>query len=170
METLIIFVGVLQDMAISLGVGVSTMAVLNFFLAIRDGKIDETERSFMGITYFVLRIAMVTILFTMAILAYFGFANEGSVYFNNYIIAQFILIGVLYINAILMTLHIMPSTFGPAIQASTWYTLGILLAFYAQGVEGFSMLTFLLGYITMFLMAVAIINGVMAHLKSLKSN
>lgn len=162
METLIFTAGILLTFGISLGVGSSTLAVLNFFLAIRDGKIEDTERRFMGITYIVLRIAMMIILFSSATLALF----IGQEYFTTYTLAQFLLIGILYLNAILMTLRVMPNTFGPAIQASTWYTLGLLLAFYNQGVTEFSMTTFLLSYLAIFLIAVAIINGVMGYLKS----
>ena len=161
-----LFTGVLLAMGISLGVGASTMAVLNFFLAIKDGKIEETERNFMGLTYVVLRVDMVVILFTATISAYFGFSNIGNAYFTSYTLAQFMLIGILYINAILMTLRIMPSTFGPAIQASTWYTLGIMLALTTQGIQEFTMTTFFLCYLALFLVATAIINGVMGYLKS----
>ena len=38
METLFIFVTILLSMGISLGVGASTLAILNFFAAIKDGK------------------------------------------------------------------------------------------------------------------------------------
>ncbi len=162
METLIFTAGILLTMGISLGVGSSTLAILNFFIAIRDGKIEETEKHFMGITYIVLRIAMMIILFSSATLALI----IGQEYFTTYTFTQFLLIGILYLNAILMTLRIMPSTFGPAIQASTWYTLGLLLAFYNQGVTEFSITTFLLSYLAIFLIAVAIINSVMGYLKS----
>lgn len=166
MEALFLFVAILLSMGISLGVGASTMAVLSFFVAIKDGKIDPTERSFMGITYIVLRIAMVVILLSAGTMAYLGAAEMGASYFSNYVIAQFTLIGVLYINAILMTLRVMPSTFGPAIQASSWYTLGLLMAFYNQGVTDFTMTTFCLAYLAMFILALMIINGAMNYLKS----
>lgn len=153
-------------MGISLGVGASTIAILNFFIAIKDGKIEETERAFMGITYKVLRVSMVIILFSAATLAYLGASNLGAFYFDNYVIAQFVVIGALYMNAILMTLHVMPSTFGPAIQASSWYTLGFLSAFYSLGLIDFTMTTFLVGYLAIFALALILINGIMSHLKS----
>ena len=170
METLILVVAVVQAMGISLGVGSSTLAILNFFLAIKDGKIDETERHFMGITYMILRIAMVIILFSTLFLSYIGYNNFGVEYFTTYTIAQLILITVLFTNAILMTMRIMPSTFGPALQASSWYTFGFLTAIYLNGLTTFSLVTFLLCYLALFLIAVAVVNGVMAHLRSLKTN
>lgn len=166
METLFIFVTVLLSIGISLGVGASTIAILNFFIAIKDGKIEENERAFMGITYKVLRVSMVIILFSAATLAYLGASNVGALYFNNYVIAQFLVIGALYMNAILMTLRVMPSTFGPAIQASSWYTLGFLSAFYSLGLIDFTMTTFLVGYLAIFALALILINGIMSHLKS----
>lgn len=170
METLILVVSVVQAMGISLGVGSSTLAILNFFLAIKDGKIDETERHFMGITYVILRISMVIILFSTLFLSYIGYNNFGVEYFTTYTIAQLILITVLFTNAILMTMRIMPSTFGPALQASSWYTFGFLTAIYLNGLTTFSLVTFLLCYLALFLIAVAVVNGVMAHLRSLKTN
>lgn len=166
METIIIAVAVLQAMGISLGVGSSTLAVLNFFIAIKDGKIDETEKHFMGITYTILRIAMVIILLGSLILAYYGFMTEGVAYFTSFVITQFVFITILYINATLMTLHIMPSSFGPAIQASSWYTLGFTLALYTNGVNDMAFTSYAFIYLFMFIIAYSVINGVMSHLRN----
>jgi len=165
METFILITSVLQSMAISLGVGSSTLAILNFFVALQDGKIDETERHFMGATYIILRVSMVMILLTTIILAYFGMTSFGNDYFTNYNIAQFVLIAVLYINTILMTLQTMPSKYGPALQASSWYTLGILSTLYAYGYDSFKITTFIVGYLVMFIVLAAIVNGVFSHLR-----
>jgi multisubunit Na+/H+ antiporter MnhG subunit len=79
---------------------------------------------------------------------------------------QLIALGVLFLNAILMTLHKMPSTFGPAIQAGNWYTLGFLTSLKALGVVDFSMSQFFLAYVTWLVLAVAIVNGAMALMKA----
>lgn len=163
-------IGIAQAMGISLGVGSSTLAVLNFFHAIADGKIDETERNFMGVTYTVLRVSMGIILVTSLILAFLGYQASGYEYFTNYIVIQSILVAILFINAFLMTLRIMPSTFGPAIQASAWYSLGFLSALTAQYLVNIKLVSFFLGYITLFLLFVSIINGVMAYLKEKRQN
>ncbi len=166
METITILVGVLQSMGISLGVGGSTLAILNFFYAISDGKIDETERNFMGITYTVLRVAMGVILFTALAVAAIGYSAIGTEFFGNYIIAQAILVFMLFFNAFLMTKRVMPSTFGPAIQASSWYSLGFLAAFMAQGITNISIWVFLFAYAALIFFAISLINGVMAYLKA----
>lgn len=166
METIIIIFSVVQSLGISLGAGASTIAVLNFFHAIADGKIDETERNFMGITYKVLRIMMTTILVSTFILAYFGYLTQGLEYFTSYTIAQIVLILTLFLNAFLMTLRVMPSTFGPAIQVSSWYTFGFILALIPHNLTDFSLLTFVLAYLTFIVCVISLINSVMAHLKA----
>lgn len=159
-------VAILQMISISLGVGSSTLAVLNFFTALKDGKIDETERNFMGVTYTVLRVAMVLILVSTAILAYFGYSREGVGYFDHYVMSQLILLAILYLNAILMTKHIVPSSVGPAIQASAWYTLGIIATLFSRGVDTLDFFNYILLYLSIFTVTFIVINSAMIYLKS----
>ena len=159
------FIAILQSFSISLGVGSSTLAIINFFTAIADGTIDDTERRMMGVVYVVLRVAMVAILITTVLLTgakllYIPFSQLGAFTFG-----QMTVLFVLYLNAALMTAHLMPSTFGPAIQAGSWYTLGTLAALAPLGVTTFNYLEFLVGYITWVVLAVAIVNGTMAIMK-----
>jgi len=165
MEISVLALSIIQSMGISLGVGGSTLAILNFFHAIEDGKIDETERNFMGVTYLVLRVAMGIILVASLILSFIGYNNIGPDYFTGYVAAQSILIAVLFVNAYLMTVRVMPSTFGPAIQAASWYTLGFLMAIFAQGFTHINTLLFIFGYATFIFFAISFINSVMAYLK-----
>lgn len=166
MEWILIVVAVLQSVAISLGVGSSTIAILNFFVAIKDGTIEPSERAMMGIVYIVLRIAMVAILVTMATWSLQGYALLGGAYFTPFVISQWFLVAVLYTNAVLMTKRIMPSTFGPAIQASTWYTLGITTSLIPLGLTGYSLFHFFLGYIAVIVLAVGVVNGMMSAMKA----
>lgn len=166
MEILFVGLSILQNIAISLGVGSSTLAVVNFFVAIADGKIDETERKMMGVTYTVLRVAMVNILITtIAILCIQSFILTGIVP-TEFIMYQLILISMLFINSLLMTKRLMPSTFGPAIQAGSWYTLGILTALEPFGLTNFSLVQFLLIYAAVIVLGVSLVNGMMAYLKA----
>lgn len=161
-----IIFSIIQSMGISLGVGCSTLAILNFFHAIADGKIDEAERNFMGVTYLVLRVAMGIILASTLVLITVGYLNFGYEYFSSYLVAQIILISILYINAILMTVRVMPSTFGPGIQAATWYALGFMMALSANIDLHVNFLVFILAYVTLVLFAVSLVNAVMAYLKA----
>jgi hypothetical protein len=162
MEIFIILGTILQGTAIALGMGASTLAIANFFVAIADGTIDPSERKMMGVVYIVLRVAMMLILTTFVLLLTLDYLSGNPVMLN---LAQLTLIAVLFINAALMTKRIMPSTVGPALQASTWYTLGILTALVPLGITAFSYPQFLLGYATVIVLAVSLVNGMMAYLK-----
>ena len=166
MNTILILVAILQSFAVSLGVGSSTLAVTNFFVAIADGKIDETERKMMGIAYIILRVAMVLILITTLLLMVGSLARTDSMLLTPFTVGQLVALLVLYVNAILMTLRIMPSTFGPAFQAGSWYTLGTLQALFALSLTHFTYLQFFLSYIAALVLMVSVINGTMAYLKS----
>lgn len=163
---LITFMAILQSFAISLGVGSSTLAIVNFFAAIADGTIEETERRMMGIVYIVLRIAMVLILLTTIFLVCTSYSTGELFSMAAFTYGQLLALAVLFINAMLMSAHIMPSTFGPSIQAGSWYTLGTLAALVPLGLTEFTFTQFLLAYITWVVLATAIVNGTMAILKS----
>ncbi len=163
-----VLVALIASMATSLGVGSSTLAIINFFVAIADGKIDETERRMMGNVYIVLRVAMVILFFTLTLKTGFDAYHLGADAFTPALFASWTVLGVLYLNAILMTLRIMPSTFGPGIQAGSWYTLGGLTALLSIGISASSYLIFVMAYVTFITFAVSLVNGIMAILKAKK--
>lgn len=163
-----VLIAIIQSIAISLGVGCSTLAIVNFFVAIADGKIDENERRMMGIVYVLLRIAMILIVTSSLILSLYYFFGRGEHYISAFAMGMWILIVMLFINSFLMTKHIMPSTIGPALQASTWYTLGILMALVPLGLGRFSYFEFIVGYLAAIALAVSVVNGTMSYLKSKK--
>ena len=169
MEMIFILVSILQSIAISLGVGCSTLAIINFFVALADGKIDDNERKMMGVVYVLLRIAMVVILITTASLAYISFSKNSVQLGSAFSLSIWTLVAVLYTNAVLMTKRVMPSTIGPALQAATWYTLGVLTALVPLQLTNFSYFQFLFGYCAVIALAVTIVNGVMGHLKQKRS-
>lgn len=174
MTFIIVLVSILQSFAISLGVGSSTLAIVNFFAAISDGTIEPTERRMMGIVYVILRISMIAILVTSLFLFIVNYSYGAAA--TAFAWAQLTALGVLFINAMLMTAHIIPSTFGPAIQAGSWYTLGTLSALALLGLNTFNYTEFFLAYVTWIVLAIGIVNGAMeiqkmkAHKKSSTEN
>jgi len=153
MTSIAITAGILQSIFISLGVGSSTLAILNFFSAIKDGNIDQTERRMMGIVYFILRVSMVGILVTtLALLAPILTSDVSML--ANVSIAQLIIIAVLFANAALMTMRKMPAKYGPGIQAGSWYTLGIIAALQLQGLVDYSVTDFIIGHILVMVVAI----------------
>ncbi len=168
MSILFILTIVLQAISVALGVGSSTLAITNFFVAIADGRISEDERKMMGIVYIMLRIAMVIIFITTTILTIIGYSKLGVSTFTPFLLAVWTLIIVLFTNAWLMTHHYMPSTIGPALQASSWYTLGVLMALTEINIMPSSYIVFFLSYLTTLFFAIAVVNGIMAILKHKK--
>jgi hypothetical protein len=166
MDIFLITAAIVFSFAVSLGVGSSTMAIINFFVAIADGTIDPVERRMMGIVYRLLRICMVTIFFTLAILTAASSYKLGADALTALLAAQWTALLVLYANAILMTLRIMPSTVGPALQAGSWYMLGLLMTLIPLGLATFSYAQFLLCYAVLITLAISIVNGIMAILKA----
>jgi hypothetical protein len=169
MAMIFVLLAIVQSMTISLGVGSSTLAIINFFVALADGNINLQERTLMGVVYIVLRVAMIFILLTTLTLGIMHVVNTDIPYLTPFTAALWTLIAVLYVNAFLMTKHIMPSNFGPALQASTWYTLGIIMTLIPLQLDGFSYFQFIVGYGAAIALAVAIVNGAMAYLKKKKA-
>ena len=166
MEIIYIVASLLLSFAVSLGVGSSTIAVINFFAAIADGTIDPAERRMMGVTYIVLRVSMVVI--ALALLAHYmiGYLGVTTPYYaTTHAAAMGLVTAVLYLNAMAMTYRLMPSTFGPAIQASSWYTIGVLVALIPLSVTHFSFVLFAVAYLTTFALFLGLINGIMGLLR-----
>lgn len=147
--------------AVSLGVGSSTVALVNFFAAIHDGTIEPTERRMMGVTYAILRVAMVVIALALMVQYMLGYGGVATpLYGTAHATIAGLVTAVLYLNAILMTYRFMPSTFGPAIQAGSWYLLGFTMALITIGVV-LPLSAMLLLYLTFVTLLVAGINGIM---------
>ena len=164
MTTTILLAGILQSMFISLGVGASTLAIINFFVAIKDGNIDQTERKMMGVTYIILRVAMVGILFTTLVLLA-PVMIEDVTMLGVFSLGQLTIVAILFINAALMTARLMPSKYGPGIQAGSWYTLGGITAMAGLGIAAYSYTEFLVGYVAVMLLAVVLVICVMNWMK-----
>jgi hypothetical protein len=162
MTILFTLVAIMQSFAISLGVGSSTLAIVNFFVAIADGNIEPSERRMMGVVYVVLRVAMIVILVSTLILLAKQYAVTGFGSMSAFSIGQLVVILALFVNAMLMTAHMMPSNFGPALQAGSWYTLGTLAALVPLSLTNFNLIEFFMVYVTWLVLAVSIVNGVMA--------
>ncbi|MES2749481.1 MAG: hypothetical protein V4606_03740 [Patescibacteria group bacterium] len=165
MELLIMLAIILQGTGIALGMGGSTLAISNFFVAIADGTIDPGERKMMGVVYVVLKIALALIFVTTGYLILSALSTVDVASVATYLWAQLLVAFVLLLNSILMTKRIMPSTMGPGIQAGSWYTLGILTTVVGMLDINITMSMFLVWYVTALVVALLVVNGVMKYLK-----
>lgn len=165
MELILLLTIILQSAGISLGMGASTLAISNFFVAIADGTIDPAERKMMGVVYVVLKIALTLIFITTVYLLGTALMAVSIDSVATYLWAQLLVAFVLLINSILMTKRLMPSSVGPALQAGSWYTLGILTTMVGMLDMKITMGMFLIWYVTAIVVALLIVNGVMRSLK-----
>jgi hypothetical protein len=108
--------------AVALGVGASSLAISSFLVALNDGSIDQSERRMLKVIYWALRSAMVMIPLTVLVVTTL---KPGILAVLPFI---WIIIIILYLNALQMTFHWIKGIFGPALQAASWYTLGFLLS------------------------------------------
>lgn len=123
METIIYDVFVVWMMAsVALGVGASSVGISGFLVALHDGSIQPGEKRMLKVIYWALRWAMITIPVTVLVVT----ALKPGVLMGLPFI--WIIVAVLYLNALQMTFHWIPGIFGPALQAASWYTLGFLLS------------------------------------------
>lgn len=166
MEITYIINMLVMSVAVSLGVGCSTVAIAQFFTAIKDGEINESERKMMGVVYLLLRVSMVAILVTLLVQAGIIYYITGNFLFiSPFFLAVYTAVAILFLNAIGMTMKYVPSKFGPAIQATSWYTLGILMALVPLNLAGFEYMDFLLVYVGAAVLAIAGINIAMKQMR-----
>jgi hypothetical protein len=156
MEHIVSLLAISNGTVVGLGVGSSTIVIVSFLVALWDGKIDVSERRMLGVVYWALRAAMVWILLTTALISYL----EPD-FFRTFTPFLWILIGVLYINAGLMTLHYISPKIGPAIQAGTWYTLGFLMVIFMLELYELTLTLFVALYLADVALALAAVNSVM---------
>ncbi len=121
----------INGMAISLGVGGSTFALIFHFMGMRSTVAHDVGRPYQKVVYVVLRVAMVLIFVTEAtkISLYLYTGTPLKVLLGVSVLTfLWTVIAVLFINPVLMTFHLMSNKLGPAIQAASWYTLGTLVS------------------------------------------
>lgn len=133
------FFDIFFNLFVSLGVGTSTVALTLYLVSLKDSTIDGGERKALHIVYTILRVVMGAILLMFAtfsiLLAIYG---QAALLLQPEILFIWLLIAVLFINAFLMTKHLMPMKVGPALQGATWYALGfsnVLAAFSLSFIE-----------------------------------
>jgi hypothetical protein len=115
---------VLDLFELGLAAGASTFALTFYFMGIKDGTIDPSERRFMGAVYFALRVALVVIIVTEVFyVVYYGIEAFTLVQTAEVLWFRWMLLGIIIANALLMQIHKMPMWLGPALAGGSWYAL-----------------------------------------------
>ncbi|MEX0917496.1 MAG: hypothetical protein WDZ90_03175 [Candidatus Paceibacterota bacterium] len=109
---------------LALTVGASTFALTFYFMGIKDGTIDASEKRFMHAVYFALRLALALIIVTEVYYLYqYGLANFPLAPTLEILLFRWAVIAIIIVNAVLMHIHKMPMWLGPALAGGSWYTL-----------------------------------------------
>jgi hypothetical protein len=153
------FVVIYYNTAIALGLGSSSVVIASFLAAVSDNKIDPSERRLLGVIYITLRVAMVSIALMLTYISLVRPELLPSLLF------LWVMVAVLYLNAVLMTLHVVPTQLGPALQAATWYTLAFVTIIDAFSLYAVSLTLFLSLYVADIIFALVAVNGMMMYLK-----
>jgi len=118
MEIIAALTGLIFQIGLTLGVGSSTFALIFYIQALRDGTIDPSEKRLMHTVYTVLRIGMILLGIGLLLTLLPGWG-----YFSPIYLMQWTLLGVITLNAVLMTYHVMPMKYGPILAGGSWYSL-----------------------------------------------
>ncbi len=116
MDTIILIISFILTIGQTFGVGASTFALIFYIMATQDGVIDVSERRFMGAVYVVLRMGMVLIALALAGRLFVGIP------LNSIGIMQWLLLGIITSNAVLMSMRKMPMRVGPVLAGGSWYS------------------------------------------------
>lgn len=121
-----------------LGVGGATFIEIHLNMALRDGKMDDTEKGFMKKDFLLTRIGM-----SLAFVTGIGFVLEY--YFNNQLFrlmdgvfwAKMCIIAIIIVNAVLLDKHKIGLYWGSAFSFVSWWAAMLLGTFLTSGTKFF---------------------------------
>ena len=111
-----------------LGAGAATFTEIFYLKAIRDGKIEEYEAEDLGVFYFVMRFALIILVFTgFNILVVWRLKFLGPDFFyNSRLWAKYMIVLVILVNAILIHGKKIPLWLGSPLSLTSWWVVFFL--------------------------------------------
>lgn len=110
-----------------LGVGGATFAEIFYLKALRDGEIDPTENSFLKITYRVLRVGLVILIFSGVGIFILGrLTGHESSFYDPRFLAKMTMFAAILINPILFQTKLLKSWLATSVSLVSWYGAFIL--------------------------------------------
>ena len=149
---------ILREIGLTLAVGSSTFAIIFYFKAISDNVIDETERSFLHIVYFVLRIGLIILVITEAAAAVFHI-GDAAYFVDPDFLMRITLLSIIILNAALMQAHLMPMWLGPSLAGGSWYSFFALSVFTPTGLPYAMLFAAYLAFVGVFIIGLHIIES-----------
>ena len=124
-------------LAAILGTGGATFIEVNLYQALKDGKMDESDRAFMGKSVFITRIGMV-----LGVLTGLGFVIEYWMKdqlfrLDGVFWAKMLIFIIIVINAWLLAKHKVGLYWGSAFSFVSWWAVFLLGMFLTNGIKFF---------------------------------
>jgi hypothetical protein len=138
-----------------LGVGGATIAEVQINVALKDRKVDTSERALMHANYWMIRVGLALIVISGIALVWTLY-QSGSTWAltSPKLWTKEIMAGIILLNAVLLSYRLVPLWLGAAISFTSWWGAALL------GLTGrlpFTFTEFLIGYVV----AVFIVAGVL---------
>lgn len=112
--------------ALAVGVGASTLAIVNHIVSLNNGVVSNDEKTLMTANQMLLRTAMVLLFLSSLGLLAFATQNLGLGAYTPSLLATWILLFILYCVMVLASLRYLPEVIALSLQAVTWYMLSIV--------------------------------------------
>ncbi len=119
-----------------LGVGGATMIEIHLNLALRDGKMDATDKEFMAIDFLLTRVGMaITFLSGFGFIWLYSASDQLFRLENGVFWAKMAIIAIIVVNAYLLHKHKVGLYWGSAFSFVSWWTAMILGMFMTNGIK-----------------------------------
>lgn len=120
----------------ALGIGGATFIEVFLNMALRDGKVDPTEKLFLSKTYTVLRVGLgISLITGLGFVAMYIVNDQLFRMTNPVFIAKMLIIVILVANAVLLHLHKMKLWWGSTLSFMSWYFAFFLGTFLTHSIR-----------------------------------
>ncbi len=120
-----------------LGVGGATFIEINLTKALADGKVDQTEGSFLKTTFTVVRIGLLlTLISGVLILVHAVMEANGRLLLGDNLWAKMTIIFILALNALLLQAHLINLYWGSALSFVSWWAATVIGTMSSRDVFG----------------------------------
>lgn len=129
-----IFVLITHLIGTILGVGGATMVELHLHQALKDKLVSADESAILAVDYTIIRVGLIlAVLSGFGFLLLFKFNGEVEKMYDPILWAKLVMVMIIAVNAILLQAHKINLYWGAAFSFVSWWTVGILGVFLAEG-------------------------------------
>ena len=144
----------------AIGIGGATFIEVFLNLALRDGKVDPTEKLFLTLTYKVLRVGLIISLVTgLGFILFYYLNDQVFRMLNPVFLAKMLIIAILVLNAYLLHIHKMKLWWGSTLSFFSWYFSFFLGTFLTHSIR-FGFFEIMIAYVLFVVAGGYILEGI----------